>query len=51
MAMLTYSTICILPQITQITQKEICENLRNLWLIVDTWLTGCLYCYEQIQIV
>ncbi len=23
---------CILPQITQISQKNICENLRNLWL-------------------
>ncbi len=29
--MLKYSTIIILPQITQITQKNICENLRNLW--------------------
>ncbi len=26
-------TRCLLPQITRITQKIICENLRNLWLI------------------
>lgn len=26
------STCCILPQIAQITQKKICENLRNLRL-------------------
>jgi hypothetical protein len=31
MGMLPDVTCRILPRITQITQKNICENLRNLW--------------------